>query len=147
MKKILTGLFILVMVAVLYAATTENHYSKTIDSRPSVVRKVVVASDANEFTETLDEIYGYLERVVIDATGSDTDYSVTIKDEYAISIFAKTDCSTADGDYSYMLCETSTDSNHFSDGIPIAGTGSVVVAGANDLTSLDVIIYYRQEPQ
>lgn len=146
MKKILAMILVLTIAALLYAATTETHYSKTIDAQPSIIRKLVVASDANEFTETLNDIYGYLERVVIDATGTDTAYSVTIKDEYAVSLFAKTDCNTADGDYSYAISASDTGSTEFL-GVPVAGTGSVVVTGANDLTSLDVIIYYRQEPQ
>ena len=148
-------LILLVSIIFVYAAATESHSNKKITAFPesSIVKKVVVAADCDpccdNFTEDLNSIYGYLERVAIDVTGDDTAFAIYIKDEYGITLWSKADLNATSGDVTYAITMASTDSNTFGH-VPVAGTCSVEVAdantdGATEVTELNIIIYYREE--
>ena len=149
-SKLLVFIGLILIATILYgAATTEVHTTPPGASLPvhSVFRKVVIADaadgDANDFTETLVPIYGYLDRIVIDSAGTDTSYKVYLKDDHAITLFSKTDCSSATEPYSYILSETDTSSNAFP-GIPVGGACTLEVADIDDetATAITVTIYY-----
>lgn len=145
---LLVGLFLLTVI--LFAATTETHTtapaSIDISTKP-LFRKVVIADatdgDANDFTETLDSIYGYLDRIVIDSAGTDTDYDVILKDDHAVTLFSKLDCSSASEPYSYILSEVDDSGNAFP-GIPVGGACTLELANIDDATAtaITVTIYY-----
>ncbi|GAI12166.1 unnamed protein product [marine sediment metagenome] len=150
MKNIKTLIVILLvgLVAVILASTETHTGGGVINEKPGVsaFKKCSVNfGDVNDsyYTETLKVIYGYVERVVIDATGTDTAYKVYVRDENGLAIFSKEDCSTGDGDYSYAISMSDTGSTEFL-GVPIGGAGSVDVNDANGLTDLDVILYYQR---
>lgn len=142
------GLFLL--AAILYGATSETHTtapgSMAVSVNP-VYRKVVISDaadgDANDFTETLETIYGYLDRIVIDSNGTDTSYKVYLKDDHAITLFSKTDCSSASEPYSYILSEVDVDDNAFP-GIPVGGACTLEVADIDDATAdmITITVYY-----
>lgn len=150
-----TGVFFLIVSLCLFASIGINYcfgvsetHSGTGGSNLSqkmTLGKVVVnqVTDLNDFTETLDSFTGTLDRIVIDANGTDTDYSITLKDENAYTLFTKTDCNTSDGDYSYMLYQDDKEGNPWPN-IPISGACSVVVADANGLDNLNIVIYYHR---
>lgn len=139
------------VTALLYGATqTETHTlapgSMAASVKPAY-RKVVIADsadgDANDFTETLVTIYGFLDRIVIDSAGTDTTYSVILQDDHGITLFTKTDCSSASEPYSYILTEADVDGNVFP-GIPVGGACTLEIANIDDATAtaITVTIYY-----
>jgi len=152
MKKLIVLFMVLAIAGIIYAAATETHSSKSISGQSSQVSKVVVAADCDpccdNFTETLDEIYGYVERVAVDITGDDVALAIYIKDEYGIALFSKTDVNAVAGDFTYAISASDTGSTEFM-GVPVAGTCSVQVAdantaGATEVTALNIAVYYRQ---
>lgn len=145
------GYLLLLIAVILCGATIDETHTTApgniaVSVRP-VYRKMVVSDaadgDANDFTETLESIYGYLDRIVIDSNGTDTDYDVTLLDEHEIELFTKTDCSSASEPYSYILSEVDVDDNAFP-GIPVAGACKVVVADIDDASAdaITITIYY-----
>lgn len=155
MKNLKFALFLIVCICIVgvivFGATqTETHTlapgSMAATVKPAY-RKVVIADsadgDANDFTETLVPIYGFLDRIVIDSAGTDTTYSVILKDDHAITLFTKADCSSATEPYSYILTEADVDGNVFP-GIPVGGACTLEVANIDDATAtaITVTIYY-----
>ncbi len=101
------------------------------------------ADPAHDFTETLVPIYGYLDRIVIDSAGTDTSYKVYLKDDHTITLFSKTDCSSATEPYSYILSEVDDGGNAFP-GIPVGGACTLEVADIDDATAtaITITLYY-----
>lgn len=150
MKRILLILLLVSVAVIVIAAPTETHTSRSPIAGQHAGERAfkkctITATDVNNFTESLDVIYGVVMRVAINNTGADANFAVTLLDENDIEIFTKTGI---DGDpdttnYGYAVYEDDTEGNPWM-GVPVAGSMSLVVADANDasMTSLSVSIYY-----
>jgi len=146
------GIVILLLMAavIVYGTATETHTHGTPYGGPgeNAFRKVVITEsdgDANDFSETTDPIYGYVERVSIVNTGVDGAFSITIADEAGITIFTS---GTIDSDpvvtFSYAVSMSDTGSTEFC-GVPVGGALTVTMADGDDasMTAISVYIYYR----
>lgn len=139
MKKILTGLLILLVATFLYASyETETYYSKTIDGQPSMVKKIIIQwvkeaeggtyVDTNGCSVTLNEIYGYIDRVTVDSNGTELVYGVALADSDGYTIFTAAELNSVEEPNSFAL--------HLDDqaggaiyGTPVGGTLTLTTDG------------------
>lgn len=132
MKRILTLILILAMTFDLLASTVSYPDGSRLGGAKSKqgIRNLVVSLDDKDVgnqTISTNAIYGIVNRVVIDSNGTDTDWSVTLKDENAIALFTKTDCNSAEVPYGYAVYYDDTEGNpHY--GIPICGVLQILTA-------------------
>lgn len=156
---IIAGLFVLALVVVYGWAATATYYTSQSGTSPArrrdvadvcrqMFRKVIVADsdgDANDFTVTLTELYGYVDRIVIDSDGNDFSYKIYLYDENAIAIFSKTDCNSATEPNSYAIYEDDTEGNPWR-GVPVAGDCTVTMADGDDdaMSDIKVTVYFRE---
>lgn len=157
-------LFVFVCVALasipfIYAAstttfekTTNSYYGRTAQHGKLTVTVTPTAADPNSKSSTATStdpcsIFGELQRITIIADGTDTDFTVTVKDGNDITLFEKTDCNTALLPLSYMIYMDDTEGNPHGD-VPVAGLLTVDTndIDPNNLTSLTVI-FYCNEPR
>jgi len=151
MKKfIIICLLAITCTAMAVTETHKNKESLLEGAGMSAFKKVTITQTGAppaDFTETLNDIYGVLESVVIDATGTDTDYDIVIKDENGAVIFNGDALTTATNPNRYALSEADNAGtpNYFR-GVRVAGQCTVEMAGGDDasLTAITVIIYYWQ---
>ena len=143
MKKLFIMLA-LCLVAIAYGLT-ETHTSRKWQgtdraSKMTFKKCVVSTTDVNDFTEALDNIYGIVNRIAIDQTGTEASYTVTLRDENDITIFTKT---VTGGDVAYAVYEDDTEGNPWA-GVSVGGIMDLLVADANgeSMTQLDITIYY-----
>lgn len=145
MKKwLIAGLFMLI-AAYIYAATeTHNEDEKGGQQRYSRFQKISVDFTEAELdagvTEALDPVYGFVYRIVIDSNGTDTSWSLTLRDESDITIFTNTALTSASEPNSYAIYEDDTEGNPWN-GVPVGGIMDLVVANGAGLDDLDVHIY------
>ena len=128
------------------AVTTNTVSTGSYFGREAIVKKLTftvtpVANDDNSiYTSVLsdDEIFGNIRRIAISTTGTDTSFSVILKDEDGIAIYTKADCTTASTPFSGFLASSSYD------GIFTAGklTLDVNNVDPNNLTGVTVKVYY-----
>lgn len=137
MKRITYILIILLMLFCLGATITQ------VSRKGAVVRRTRVAfgADVNDASETAVSFFGTLKRIVIDSAGTDTAFKVYLKDAASITLWSKTDCNSTDDPESLPL--TMTDGSTTFLGIPHTGALTVEIDDANDLTDLDIYIYYE----
>lgn len=102
--------------------------------------RVITVTDANNLTETLETLTGFVMRIVIDTTGTDTAFTVNLKDSDGVSIFNKTTCSSGDDPQAYAVSEADSASNYHV-GVPVHGTMVLTVSSADTLTAIIVRIY------
>ena len=67
-----------------------------------------------------------LDRIVINSTGTETDWDVTVADEDGVVLFTKTDCSSAGVPYGYAFAQADTSGAYFGD-ILISGPLTITV--------------------
>jgi len=154
MKKII-ALILLLAVCVVYAAT-ETHTTGTANvssahhqstaTNYGMMKKAAIVMSAGELdgtvTEAIDSIHGIVMRISIDVTGTDGDYTVTLRDENDITIFSAANLdSDPTADFSYAVYEDDTEGNPWA-GVPVGGVMDLVVTDAADLTAMTVSIYY-----
>ena len=138
------GLFVSVAFAV-----TETHFEgsgggRARNSAFKVVSITQTGTPPADFTEAIDSIYGFVYRIVIDVTGTDGDYTITLADENGITIFTKASLdSDPTADFAYAVYEDDTEGNPWA-GVPVGGTISLTMADGDDasLTAITVKIYY-----
>jgi len=145
MKKIILLTLILILGAVIYASTVTHPVSApSAESYFSDIKslKATFDADVNNVTIAVGKLYGSLERISIDSTGSDGSYKVYVNDSVGV-VWSKTDCNTANDPQSFPL--TMTNGTNVFKGIPITGAVSVQIADANDssMTDLDIYLYYK----
>lgn len=139
MKKILTGLLILVLSAVLYASgETETYYSQTIDGQPSKVKKCIVQwvketegetyVDMNGVTVTLDEIYGNIDRITIDSNGTELVYVISLADDDGFTFFTVTDLNSVEEPNSFAVYLDDKNGDPLY-GVPVAGACTLTTSG------------------
>ena len=139
----------IILSATDFAKSTNSYYG-----RQSVISKYVITvtprvNDANTVRSTAtstDEIYGDLRRISIKAFGTDTSFKIYLKDQDGITIFSKTDCSTATLPLSYALDLGNTVGTKFNS-ILSAGTLTFDTndIDPNNLTSVTATIYYVEQ--
>lgn len=107
--------------------------------------------DVNDATVSLPSITGYLDGIVIDSNGTDTSFSVTLRDEHNCNMFVKADCNSVTEPHRYAVTIADSNGVHGAAvaayaGAPVDGICDVVIADANDATldDLQVYIYYRE---
>ncbi len=162
MKKlnILIGVLLVALGAaiVIYADSTttfdkeaDSYYGRTAPAGKLTVVVTPTPNDVNSTSSTAtsadaNTINGELQRITLVADGCDLDFTLTVKDSDAITLFEKTDCNTALLPLSYMLYMDDTEGNPHGD-VPVAGTITVDTndVDPNNLTSLTVILYYRED--
>jgi len=105
--------------------------------------------DVNNVTLDAPEIHGYLDGIVIDSNGTDTSFSVTLRDEHDCNIVVVS-CTSASEPHRYAITIIDSNSVHGAAtaaflGAPVKGICDIVVADANDasLDDLHVYLYYR----
>ncbi len=156
MKKLIT-LFVLLFVACLVYAASETHTTGTANvnskhhqgtqTNYSMFKKITVTQTGTppaDFTEALDSICGIILRISIDVTGTDGDYTITLRDENDITIFTKANLdSDPTADFSYAVYEDDTEGNPWA-GVAVAGVLDLIMADGDDasLTAITVSIYY-----
>ena len=122
-----------------------NH--KNTAANYSTLKKVTLTQTGAppaDFTETLDSIHGIVLRIVIDVTGTDGNYTITLADENGITIFTKANLdSDPSVDFSFAVFEDDTEGNPWA-GVAVGGTMSLTMADGDDasLTAITVSIYY-----
>ena len=137
MKKILIVILVCLMTTLAYGVVTGPTYSsKTVDGRESIVRKAVVTwdnaegetfTDMNNGSVSFREIYGYFDRIVIESTGVDTAYTVSLVDENLYTFFTKTDCNSVTEPHGLAIHQDDTGGDpHY--GVPVAGACKVTTA-------------------
>jgi hypothetical protein len=78
------------------------------------------ADDYGDRTVASDPVYGHVQRVVIESTGSETAWGVELKDAHGVSLFKKMDLSTALDPYSFAISMPDTLGTSFL-GAPVHG--------------------------
>jgi len=145
--------FLLLCSAALASSTT------TFEDKPNsywgkqaVVRKLIItvtptAADINSISSTAtttEPIYGRLRRITLKASGTDTAFSVTVKDGDVVKLFEKTDCNTAQMPVSYSLY-TNDVNGYPQEDIIVAGllTFDTNDVDPNSLTTITATLYYE----
>jgi hypothetical protein len=103
-------------------------------------------ADPNDQTLTLDpNLAGYLDRVVIDHTGTDAAWSLTVTDTDGVTLWSKDDCDANTA--SYILTFPTLEGSYIA-GIPFAGGVTMAIADANlageDVNSIHIKLYLRE---
>ncbi len=155
MKRIfiMVALF-LGIAAVLALGVTETHLNMgaRMEEQPNQAYKKVTITQTGtppaDFTETLNPIYGQILAIVIDSTGTDTDYDIIVKDENAVIIFEHTTLTSAAEPYRYALVESDLANQEYR-GVHVAGKCTVEMANGDDatLTAITITLYYEQNWQ
>lgn len=142
------GVLVVALATVLFGVTeTHSNAVHSTQRASSTLKSVTVTStgdpNTDEFTEVIDSIHGVVTRVVVDTNGTDTDFTVTLKDENAVTIFSGASLSSADDPNGWAVTEDSIDGDACA-GVAITGTMSLAVTDCNDATlnSVSVIIFY-----
>lgn len=77
-------------------------------------------TNMNNLTLTVGHVQGDVTRLGYDATGTDTQYDIVLKDALGFTIFTKTDCNTTLGDLSYTVFQDDTGGDPHR-GVPVSG--------------------------
>lgn len=152
MKKLALALILILGVLVfaetaLYQGGTSGHSTSTSDVMYAYIYET--DGDVNDFSTELDIGNAILNRIVIDSNGTDTSYKVYLYDTSTswndITLWSKTDLSTAADPYSYALSMADTDANDYC-GIPVNGQLTVTLADGDDatLSGIEIFIYYTR---
>jgi hypothetical protein len=149
------GILVVICITAIFVFASTTTFTKTGNSyygHQAAENKLVVtitptAADPNSATSTAvstDPVFGILQRITLGKTGTDTAFTVTVKDENLITVFTKTDCNSALLPLSYALISADTAGNKYC-GVPVAGLLTVATAAVdpNNLTSITVTLYYE----
>lgn len=150
MKRLLLIVGVLGLLAGLVYGVTQTQSEGAAGGRArySAFKKLTIAATGTppaDFTETLVPVYGIIYRIVIDTTGADTDFTITLKDENAKTIFTGSNLSSASEPYGYAVYEDDTEGNPWA-GVPVGGAMTLTMADGDDatMTAISVHIYYLE---
>lgn len=127
---------------------SDSYYGRQSQFGKFAATVVPTPNDINSISSSAasdDVLFAELQRVTISAAGTDTDFTVTVKDDIGISLFSKADCNTVTLPLTYALTTTDAAGNvHL--GVPVAGPITVDTndVDPNNLTSVTVTIYYYE---
>ena len=150
MRKYIIGL--LIGSTLFYMAAVHSQIPANIGTEPPAIKAFVITETpaATVTSGTTRAIYGVLKRIVINGTGTDTAFTITVSDENSKAIFTKTDCNSVLLPVSYALGEAdSTGSAFYSDGIAVSGALTIAGSAIDDVnfTSAVVTIYADERQQ
>lgn len=151
MKKMIL-LIILGIVALAYGVTAiyqggDTGYS-TNSSEVMYAYAYETDGDVNDFDQTLSIGNAILDRVIVDANGTDTSFKLYIYDTSTTyndaTLWSKTDLTTASMPVSQAIVMSDGTGNH--PGVPVSGNLQLTLADGDDATldRLEVFIYYRR---
>ena len=148
-KRAVVLALVLLLAAVVYAANTNvmTDISKSGRSPQGVGMFVYTVDQTTPTDGAYDSpsFTGYVERIVIEASGTDTNFDVTLTDPHGVVLFTKLDCSTAADPYAFALYtdDLNGDPAH---GVPINGALTVTTAGTEDATAsaITVTVYGKE---
>jgi hypothetical protein len=128
---------LLVLLATVVSAGVVTYPSRPAGSGPMSYTVVwnFDRDDVGDQSLASAPIYGYLERIVIESTGTDEAWGVTLKDAHGVSIFAKADLTSASVPYSYALSLADLAGNDFG---AVPAHGPLTVETANVATTQEV---------
>ena len=106
---IITALLLLVCLSAFAVASNSVTYS--IDNQKKGRITFTATADLNDLTFTSRYIEGILNRIVINSTGTETDWTVILKDDLGATLFTKADCNSVLDPYSYAITATDTAGN------------------------------------
>lgn len=154
MKKYLIIVLLLAFVYVVYAETSDYQEGTSgTNTLNSEVRYAYISetdNDVNDFDATLSLGNAILDRVVVDSNGTDTSFKLYIYETSTtwndVTLWSKTDFTTASEPTSYALTMADTDANDYC-GIPTTGDLQVTLADGDDatMTGIEIFIFYRRQ--
>ena len=152
MKKIILFIIIVVCLALpyVYSETVVYHTGESELSSLNYCYIYEVDGDVNDFSADIDIGKAYLERIVIDANGTDTSFKLYIYDTTTtygdVAVWSKTDLTTASDPYSYAITMASIGTQEIC-GVPVSGDLTITLADGDDATlnGLEIYIYYRRD--
>jgi hypothetical protein len=156
MKKLvfILGILIIALVGLIYAETaiyqggTTGYSTNTSSVMYAYIYEL--DNDVNDFSSSFNIGNAILDRIVIDANGTDTSFKLYLYDTSTTyndaTLWSKTDLTTASVPYSYALTMADTDANDYR-GIPVNGNLTVTLADGDDatMTGLEVYLFYRRQ--
>ena len=93
-------------------------------------------------------IFGSVERISVSATGTDTAFTVSLKDENLVTIFTATDFNSVSLPTSYAVSQADTAGTNFL-GVPVGG--ALICTGESiddvNMTEVVVTVYYSEQPE
>jgi hypothetical protein len=150
MKKYII-LLILIACGLVYGVTARYQAG---ESAPSVFGSDVMYAyvyetdgDVNDFSQALSLGNCTLERIVVDANGTDTSFKLYIYETGTtyndVTAWSKTDFTTASVPYTLALYTSDGTGNQF--GIPTDGRLQLTLADGDDATmdAIEIYLYYR----
>lgn len=151
MKKLI--MFLILMSMTVYAATVvyQPGTSGESNNNSDVMYCYVYETDGDVNDFTTDEFTignCILDRIVVDANGTDTSFKLYLYDcgttYHDATIWSKTDCSTASMPVSQPI--TMTDGSNVVGGVPCSGVMKITLADGDDATldRLEMFVYYRR---
>lgn len=96
--------FGIIMVGSAICGTT-SYPSRPAGGGP-ITRTVVWSFDETDIGDksvASDPVYGHVERIVVESTGTDTSWGLTLTDAHGVTLFTKADLSSASEPYSYAI--------------------------------------------
>lgn len=132
MRRFLAILILFVVCSFVWAASISfpDGTQALNSSKWGVVKFQLDDTDTNTVSLTTDDIYGTIKRITIDSNGTETDWSISIKDDIGITIFEKEDCNSVEIPYGYAIQQSAADGNLYC-GIPIMGALTLTVSDVN----------------
>ncbi|HIJ71774.1 MAG TPA: hypothetical protein HPP87_10490 [Planctomycetes bacterium] len=142
MKKVLLILAVIITFLAMGAVT----HLPDASGKTALKCKYYTADSLADATVSLGNIYGYVQRIVIDSTGTDTTFSISLTDNASYTIWTKANLTSASEPYSYVITMEDTSGNVFG-GVPVTGDLSIVQANCDDasMSALTVYVYYTEE--
>jgi len=105
------------------------------------VRNVVFTFDDQDVNGTAVSplaAYGVVQRIVIDCNGTETAWSVALRDSLGVTMFSKSDCNSVTTPHSYAIYQDDTEGNpHY--GIPVCGTLTVAIDDVNSAAEIQTL--------
>jgi hypothetical protein len=136
-RKIILILFvasITTLGALAAIAATSSKTARPTGSSP-VTRAVVfntTVTDYGDMNIVSEPIYGFVERVVAEATGTETDFTLTLTDCHDVNLWSKTDCNSLAMPYSNAVTMADlADANQYAVGVPVMGAMKLHIADVN----------------
>lgn len=144
MKKILIVILVCLMATLAYSVTTTTYHYKTVDGSESIVRKAIVTwdnaegetfTDMNNGSVSFREIYGYFDRILIESTGTDIAYTVSLVDENLYTFFTKADCNSVTEPHGLAVFQDDTGGDpHY--GVPVGGICKITTSAVTQNAEL-----------
>jgi len=135
------------MLAVIWVLCVYDVSANTVtypvsSGRPGRIT-VVATQDLNDLSLTTWAVTGTLERIAIlappsDANHSETDFTVTLKDDLGLTLFTRTDCNSLVMPYNYALTSADKAANLYP-GIAVSGPLTLEIEDVNSSAEIQTL--------